>query len=80
VADVKIRKLDDWVVMSLKAQAKAAGRSLEEELRHVLREAALAPQRAFARKSREIVEEMRAKYGETLDSTPLIREDRDSRG
>jgi plasmid stability protein len=33
MADVKIRKLDDWVVESFRARAKRAGRSLEDELR-----------------------------------------------
>ncbi len=35
MADVKIRKLDDWVVESFRAQAKKSGHSLEAELRQL---------------------------------------------
>jgi plasmid stability protein len=80
VAEVKIRKLDDWVIETHRAIAAADGISLEEELRRVVTEAALKPQREFARKARAIQEELRAKYGVMPDSTSLIREDRDSRG
>ena len=48
MADVKIRKLDDWVVESFRARAKQAGRSLEEELRQFLTEAARERRRRFA--------------------------------
>ena len=80
MADVKIRNLDDWVLSSHRARAQAAGRSVEEELRHVLTEAALAARREWAEKARKLREEMRAKYGVLPDSTPGIREERDSWG
>jgi plasmid stability protein len=80
MADVKIRKLDDWVVETHRALAEAAGRSLEEELRRVVTEAALKPQHEFARKVRMLKESLREEYGTMPDSTPLIREDRDERG
>ena len=47
MADVKIRKLDDWVVASFRACARQAGRSLEEELRQFLTEAARERRRRF---------------------------------
>jgi plasmid stability protein len=80
MAEVKIRKLEDWVVETHRALAEAAGRSLEEELRRVVTEAALKPQHDFARKVRALQESLREKYGTMPDSTPLIREDRDRRG
>ena len=80
MADVKIRKLDDWVVASFRARAKQAGRSLEEELRQFLTEAARERRRRFAAKLEAFSEELRAKYGEMPDSTPLIREIRDEFG
>lgn len=80
MTDVKIRKLEDWVVETHRATAAAAGRSLEEELRRIVTDAALRPQHDFARRVREIQDEMYRKYGEMPDSTPLIREDRDQRG
>ena len=43
MAQVLIRQLDDDVVDALKRRAKASGRSLEAELREILREAASDP-------------------------------------
>lgn len=80
MADVKIRKLEDWVVETHRALAEAAGRSLEEELRRLVTEAALKPQHEFARQVRALKDELLERYGVMPDSTPLIREDRDRRG
>ena len=80
MADVKIRKLDEWVVESFRARAKQAGRSLEEELRQFLTEAARERRKRFADKLEAFAEQLRSKYGEMPDSTPLIREDRDEFG
>jgi plasmid stability protein len=80
MADVRIRNLDDWVVGSFRARAKQAGRSLEEELRQFLTEAARERRRRFAAKLDELNARLRDKYGELPDSTPLIREDRDRDG
>ena len=80
MADVKIRKLDDWVVESFRGRAKEAGRSLEEELRQFLTEAARERRRRFIAELDELSASLRAKYGELPDSTPLIREERDQSG
>lgn len=80
MASVTIRNLDDAVVKTLKAQAKAHNRSLEAELRQVLAEI------AAKRKSRlELLAEadriaaMTPKDVPQTDSTELIRRDRDTR-
>ena len=80
MADVKIRKLDDWVVESFRARAHEAGRSLEEELRQLLTETAREPRRRLIVELEELNVDLRAKYGELPDSTPLIREERDQYG
>jgi plasmid stability protein len=80
MADVRIRHLDDWVVASFRARARQAGRTLEEELREFLTEAARERRRRFADKLEAFSEQLRAKYGEMPDSTPLIREGRDEFG
>ncbi len=77
MADVKIRKLDDWVVQSFRAQARRAGRSLEEELRQTLTEVARARRAALVDEINAFRESLRARYGMMTDSTPLIREIRD---
>ena len=80
MADVKIRRLDDWVVESFRARARQAGRSLEEELRQHLTETARERRRRFAAELEELNAKLREKYGELPDSTPLIREERDQYG
>lgn len=80
MTDVKIRRLDEWVVATHRARAEAAGRSLEEELRVLVTQAALRPQRELARKTARFRDRLRQKYGELPDTAPLIREDRDRRG
>ena len=45
VAARSFPSIDDWVLSSHRARAQAAGRSVEEELRHVLTEAALTARR-----------------------------------
>jgi plasmid stability protein len=77
MADVKIRKLEDWVVDSFRARAKKAGHSLEAELRQFLTEAARQRRQSYLERLTAFNEHLRARYGEMPDSTSLIREIRD---
>jgi plasmid stability protein len=77
MAEVKVRRLDDRVVEHHRRNASKAGRSLEEELRRVLTDAALAKRRAWAERLRALRKEMHERYGQLPDSTPLIRAERD---
>jgi len=78
VAQLTIRNLDDEVVEKLKARAKENHRSLEAELRVILREVAGRP---TGRQFREMAERIAAMTPDVpqTDSTELIRKDRDSR-
>jgi plasmid stability protein len=80
MADVKIRKLPDWVVSTVKARAQSAGRSLEEELRILVTEAASRPKQDRAAELAAFRGMLRRKYGTLGDSTPGIRADRRARG
>ena len=80
MADVKIRRLDDWVVEAYKQRAKSAGHSLEEELRRIVTQAALKPRQEIVRRIHEFRESIAERHGLLSDSTVGIREDRDSRG
>ena len=80
MADVKIRKLPDWVVAAHKSHAASAGRSLEEELRTLLTEAARKPQLDLGRKAAALRNRLRTMHGTLPDSTPGIRKDRQARG
>ena len=77
MGQVIVRNLDDAVIAAHKERAKTRGVSLEQQLRDVLAEA--------ARPSREdIIADLRriramTPKGPQIDSTELIREDRDSR-
>jgi hypothetical protein len=77
VTDVKIRKLDDWVVQSFRAQAKQAGRSLEAGLPQTLIDVARERRAALLGEINAFRDELRARYGEMADSTLLIREIRE---
>ena len=78
--DVKVRRLPDWVVTALKSRAVQAGRSLEEELRVLLVDAAKKPQREIVAEVKALRAMLRRKYGTLSDSTEGIREDREARG
>jgi plasmid stability protein len=80
MTEVRIRNVDDWVVEWHRHQAKRDGRSLENELRQVLTEAALAKKRAIVTEMRVSLEKLRSKYGTMSDSAKTIREDRDRHG
>jgi plasmid stability protein len=80
MTEVRIRNVDDWVVELHRNRAKLGGRSLENELRQILTDAALAKKQALAAELRSGVDELREKYGTFSDSAVLIREERDARG
>jgi antitoxin FitA len=74
---VIVRNLDEQVVSSLKFKAELHGRSLEQELRDILKRAAeLTTEEKLA-----LVDRIRAMTPQRLetDSADLIREDRDTR-
>ena len=80
MADVKVRKIEDWVYRTHKERAHKAGRSLEEELRRALRDSALAPKREMARRTAARLLKMLERHGVMPSSTPGIRAERERRG
>lgn len=80
MADIRVRKLDDWVVGWFRTQARRHGRSLEGEVRQALTDAALRRKREIGEELRADLEQLQQKYGLFSDSAQLIREDRDGRG
>ena len=77
VANVTVRNINDSVMDSLRAQAKANHRSLEGEIRHVLAEQALRHTRLddFRERTARLVS--RTADTPQADSAILLREDRD---
>jgi plasmid stability protein len=80
MSELRIRKLEEWVAAALRARARRHGRSLEEELRVLLREVVLREKKALADRAAGRLDKLRQKYGTFSDSAVLIREDRDARG
>jgi hypothetical protein len=72
--------MEDWVIAELKAQAKARGHSLEEEMRERLTELALRPRQEMAERAARLREAIAREHGLLPDSAAAIREDRDARG
>jgi plasmid stability protein len=80
MAEVRVRKIENWVVDWFRTQARQHGGSLEGELRQVLTGVAHARKQSIADGLRAELEAFRKQYGTFSDSAALIREDRDARG
>ena len=80
VANILVRNVDDDALARLKKKAKAAGTSLNEIARQALLKAAKpSKEEAWAAADR-LRAKIRARVGHDLpDSTPGIRQDRDTR-
>ena len=81
MAELKVRNIDERVISALKERARRRGVSLEEEVRSMLNGAVARRRTAFARRAASI----RAAIGSepndpSLDSTRIIRADRDAWG
>ena len=77
VANVTVRNIDDSVIASLKAQAKANHRSLEDEIRHVLAQQALRHTRLDRFRERTAHLASLTADVPQADSAILLRDDRD---
>ena len=77
MADVTVRNIDDEVVASLKAQAKANHRSLEGEIRHVLTAHVSRRTRMAGFRDRTARLSAHTEGRPQTDSVTLLREDRD---
>jgi antitoxin FitA len=80
VADVLVRNVTDATKVALERKAKAAGTSLNDVARAALDAAAKPGKEEIWAESDRIRAKIRARVGHDLpDSTPGIREDRDTR-
>ena len=78
VAQVLIRNIEDEVIERYRTKAELSGRSLEQELRDGLRQAApLSPEQKIEMSRR--VQAMTPKGVKQTPSEDIIREDRDNR-
>jgi antitoxin FitA len=77
MANLTIRNVEEEVVDRLKRKAAQNGRSLEAELRDVLKQAAQRKSREELLAEIDRIAAMTPKDVKQTDSTKLIREDRD---
>jgi len=80
MSELRIRKLEEWITDALRARARRHDRSLEEELRLLLRDEVVREKKALADRAAVRLDKLRQKYGTLSDSAAFIREDRDARG
>jgi plasmid stability protein len=80
MAEVKIRKLPDWVVAHHRRNAERGGRSLEEELRQFLTQDALDKRDRLWNRLAETRAKIRKRHGVVSDSTDDIRDERERLG
>ena len=76
MSQLTVRSVSIELVRSLKQRAAAHGRSAEAEHREILRKALQAGEEDFAVRARSL----RGRLRSTLDSSELIRADRDRDG
>lgn len=77
MASLTIRRLDDEVYAALKVRARRNGHSLEAEVREILTERTRA-KADLVQRLRAFQEEMQEKHGVLPDSTPILREMRET--
>lgn len=73
MSQLTVRKVADQIVAALKQRAAAHGRSAEAEHREILRRELLGDTKAFAERARHL----RGRLRSSIDSTDVIRADRD---
>ncbi|WP_419936708.1 FitA-like ribbon-helix-helix domain-containing protein [Candidatus Palauibacter sp.] len=76
MGNLTVRNLDDSVIARLKAQARENERSLEGEIRHVLKREVSRPRRAADFFTRADALAATTVGSRQTDSTALVREDR----
>ena len=74
MADIKVRRLSDWVVATLRVRAEGEGRSLEEELRYLLTAEAGQPKKNRAAEMAAFRKMLQRKYGTLSESTRVRAE------
>lgn len=80
MAELKVRKLEAWVVDVWRQRAQRAGHSLEEELRQLLTQEALKSQVDFASQAAVLRAEIARVHGILSDSSEHVRAEREARG
>lgn len=77
MGELRVRNLDDYVVLEFKERAARHGRSVERELREHLTAEAMRPRLEIADELQRLSAHIKAECHDLPDSTRLIREERD---
>ena len=76
MAELRIRKIDDWVLAVHQRLAHRENDSLGNRLRRLLTEAAIEPQFRSADRAEAQLHLLKEKYGVMADSADLLRDER----
>jgi plasmid stability protein len=74
MTQLTVRNVSEQIVRTLRQRAAAHGRSAEAEHREILREALLEREEDFAARAKALRQRLRS----TVDSSEIIRADRDA--
>lgn len=80
MADLRVRKIEDWVLAVHRRLAISEGDSLENHVRRLLTAAAIESQNRFADRAEIRLQELQEKHGLLPDSAELLRDERWERG
>lgn len=77
MAEIRVRNVDDHILLAFRDMARRHGRSVAEEARHVIADAVARPRQELLARLDKLHAEIVAEHGVLPDSTPEIRADRD---
>lgn len=77
MAEVRVRRLEEFVILELKERARRQGTSVEALLRDLITREASRPRQALLARLHERHEAFRQTHGVLPDSTGDIRDERD---
>lgn len=80
MSELRIRNVEEWIVETFRTLAKLNGRSMEAEIKELLRDRARSRKESLADELRAMNRDLEDKYGLLPDSAEYIREDRDNGG
>lgn len=80
MADIRVRKLEEWVLEVHRRLAMGDGQSLENHIRRLLTNAAVESQREFADRAEAKLTQRQAMHGVFSDSAESIQQERWERG
>jgi plasmid stability protein len=77
MAEIRVRNVDDQVLIAFRDMARRHGRSVAEEARRVIADAVVRPRQELIARLDRLHADILAESGVLDDSTPWIRQERE---